>query len=72
MAEVKPDSPAATQGLQPGDVITRVGKEKVETPEQLASAVEAARKADQGSVLLLRRRDGMQSFVPIPLDSSQG
>ena len=72
VAEVKPDSPAATQGLQPGDVITRVGKEKVETPEQLASAVEAARKADQGSVLLLRRRDGMQSFVPIPLDSSQG
>lgn len=55
VASVDSSSDAATK-LTRGDVILSVNNRPTPTPEAAAEAVEAARKAGQGSVLLLVRR----------------
>ena len=56
VASVDPSSDAAAKGLQTGDVIISVNQRPTRTPEEAASAVEAARTAGRNSVLLLVRR----------------
>ena len=67
VVQVAPDSPAVRHGFQPGDVITRAGQSPVDDPSDVAAAVEQARKAKRGSVLLLRQRDESATFVPVPV-----
>ena len=67
VAEGAPDGPAAREGIEPGDLITQVGGEKVTTPEEVKTAVEKARDAGRKSVLLMRRRGDNQSFVALPI-----
>ncbi|HYG89279.1 MAG TPA: DegQ family serine endoprotease [Azospirillum sp.] len=69
VVEVVPNSPAARVGLQPGDIITRVGQAPVTGPSDVAKAVEEARKAKRDSVLVLRRREDGALFVPLPVGS---
>ena len=53
---VDPNSDAAEQGLQRGDLIISVNNQPVTTPAQVIAAVDAARKAGRSSVLLLVKR----------------
>ncbi len=57
---VTPGSAAAEKGLQPGQMIKRVGPTPVRTSRQLARAMGAA---DGGVRLLVASPDGAQRFV---------
>ncbi len=63
VVEVDPDSPAARAGLQPSDVILRVGR----TP--VANAAEASRELGRvpsgGTAFLRILRGGQETFVPV-------
>lgn len=56
VSSVDPSSDAADKGFQPRDIILSINQRPTRTPEEVASAVEAARSAGRGSVLLLRKR----------------
>ncbi|MGQ9366580.1 DegQ family serine endoprotease [Azospirillum sp. ST 5-10] len=72
VANVAQDSVAARQGLRAGDVITRVGRQPVSEPQQVAQAVDDARKQNRKSVLFLRQRGDVRTYVAVPLgDGSQ-
>ena len=64
--DVEPGSPAARNGLQPGDVIVRVGR----TP--VASATDASRELgrvpSKGTALLRVVRNGTETFVTVTKD----
>jgi serine protease Do len=53
---VDPNSDAADEGLQPGDLIISVNRQPVSTPAQVLAAVDAARKAGRTTILLLVKR----------------
>jgi serine protease Do len=58
----------AGQKLQRGDVILSVNRQTVTSPAQVAAAVEAARRAGRGSVLLLvKRGTGPEGFVGVQI-----
>lgn len=56
IAGISPNSDAAAQGLQRGDVILTINQQPTTTPAQAAAAVEAARKSGRDTVLLLVQR----------------
>jgi serine protease Do len=70
VAEVRPDSVAANQGLQPGDVILRVGDRSVKGPRDVVEAVGAARKDGKAAIALQIEREGQRTFVALPLKAS--
>ena len=53
---VDPNSDAAEQGLQRGDLIVSVQNQAVTTPAQVSAAADLARKGGRSSVLLLIKR----------------
>ncbi len=66
---VDPNSDAGQKGLQPGDVILSIDNGAVATPEAAASAIEAARRARRGTVLLLvKRGNGPPAYVGVELN----
>jgi serine protease Do len=63
---VDPNSDAAEQGLQRGDLVMSVNRQQVTQPAQVTAAVDAARRAGRTSVLLLvKRGPGPEAFVGI-------
>ena len=63
---VEPGSPAATDGLTPGDVITAASGQNISEVAALQDAVKAAAKSD--APLLLRvYRGGMYTFIAVKL-----
>ena len=63
---VDPNSNAAEQGLQRGDLIISVNNQAVRSPAQVIAAVDAARKAGRSSVLLLvKRGNSPEAFVGV-------
>ena len=60
VAAVDPNSDAAVKGLQTGDIILAIDRRPTRTPEEAATAVQAARQARRGTVLLLVRRGNQQ------------
>jgi len=69
VAEVVSDSPAERAGLQRGDLILEVNKEKVSRPDQVVAAVS---KLKAGQVVVLRvKRGGAALYVPVRLESEK-
>ena len=67
IAEVAPGSPAARNGLRPGDVIVQAGSRMVSSPDDVAGAVHAAASGDKPVLLLVERGDHRR-YVAIELD----
>ena len=67
IAEVAPGSPAARNGLRPGDVIVRAGNATVNDPDDIAGAVRSAASEDKPVLLLVERGDHRR-YVAIDLD----
>ena len=70
VAEVDPRSPAAEKGIRRGDVILDVGGRNVGRPEDVRSALEAARRDGRKIVLMrVKGREGVR-FVAVPFATS--
>jgi len=67
IAAVEPGSEAARHGLQAGDVLLRVGTTPVTDPAEARDAIEAAAKADRGSIVLQVLRNGSSRFLALDL-----
>jgi serine protease Do len=71
ITDVAPGGSGADRGLKPGDVIVEVQQGEVSSPADVQSRVDAVRKADRKSVLMLiQRQDGLQ-WVPLSLSSDK-
>jgi serine protease Do len=71
VTKVDPDSDAADKGMQPGDVVLRVGNHAVHTPADFQAGVAEAKKAGHNSVLLLvAHNQGSTGFVAIDIDKT--
>jgi len=68
VVDVEPNGPAFQEGIRPGDIITEVSQEKVKSPKDAQRLVEAAKKADKRSVLLLVEGQSGFRFVAVHLD----
>jgi serine protease Do len=63
---VDPNSDAAEQGLQRGDLIMSVNNQPVTSPAQVVAGSEGARKSGRSSVLLLvKRGNSPEAFVAV-------
>jgi serine protease Do len=56
IAGISPNSDAASEGLQRGDIILRINQMPTTTPAEAAAAVDAAKKAGRDTVLMLVQR----------------
>ncbi len=68
IVNVDPTSDAAEKGLRPGFVILSVNQQPVTTPAQVTGAVEAARRANRSTVLLLvKSGNNPEAFVGVDI-----
>jgi serine protease Do len=68
ITKVDPESDAADKGLQPGDVVVKVGAHAVHTPADVQSGVAEAQKGGHKSVLMLvARQSGGTVFVAVDI-----
>jgi serine protease Do len=67
VVDVDADSPAGQKNIRAGDVITEVAQEKVSSPDQVATKLDAERKAGHKVVLLQVSRGGELTFIGIRL-----
>jgi serine protease Do len=65
--DVKPDSRAAESGIQPGDVIVKVGNEAVRNPGEAADRIHEAERAKKDAVPLLVMRNGSTYYLALQL-----
>ncbi|MFZ4409050.1 MAG: DegQ family serine endoprotease [Paracraurococcus sp.] len=72
IVEVAPDSPAAERELRPGDVIVEVQQERVNSPQEVQQRLEALRKQNRPTALLLIETAQGQRFVPLRLRGEKG
>jgi serine protease Do len=62
---VQDGSAAARDGLQPGDVVEKIGAEKVTTPAQVKRDIDRQMHAGKKTVLLLINRQGNSLYVAL-------
>ena len=67
VTKVANDSPAASLGIEPGDVIMSVDQKPVKNPEEAAAALKQA--SAQGNILLLLNRHGTNQFVGLTVQN---
>ena len=73
VASVDQNSDAAVKNVQPGDIILQIDSRPTRTPEEAAAAVQAARQARRGTVLLLVRRGNAQPvYIGVELAGAAG
>jgi serine protease Do len=65
VAEVQGDSPAASAGLQAGDVITKVGSQTVKDPSDLARIVADIHSGTTADLTI--HRDGQDKTMPVTI-----
>ncbi|HEX6013826.1 MAG TPA: PDZ domain-containing protein, partial [Geminicoccaceae bacterium] len=70
VTQVVPGGPADAKGMQPGDVILSVDREKVSEPSDVVAAIRKAHEEGVKSVLLYVSRDGTERFEAVPLATS--
>ncbi|MET0183527.1 MAG: Do family serine endopeptidase [Caulobacterales bacterium] len=64
---IDPNGPAAERGIEQGDIILEAGGRAIANPQDLASAVDGARRDGRG-VLLLRVQSGQGAgYVAVPI-----
>jgi serine protease Do len=63
---VDPDQPAATTGIELGDIIVSVNRLPVKTAKETSQAIAAVSKSGKKSVLLLIERGEQQTFIAVP------
>lgn len=62
VTDVKPNSVADLSGLQPGDIITKVANQRVNTLEEFATAIKD-QKSEEGLLIQVRRGDATALIV---------
>ena len=67
VTKVDPESDAADKGIQPGDVLLKVGFQAVRTPQDVEKSVAAAHTAGRKSVLLLVSSNGTSHYVAVDI-----
>jgi serine protease Do len=69
ITRVDPDSDAADKGLQPGDVVLKIGNHNVATAADLQDGIAEAKRAGRKTVLLLvsSAGGGRTGFVAIDI-----
>ena len=67
VVQVEAGSPAARQGLRPGDVIVQANGKPVSEPTELAKLLRESQSRDQEQLLLLVNRQGNQHFMTVRL-----
>jgi serine protease Do len=67
VTQVAGDSPAASLGIQPGDVIVSINQKPTTSPE--AAAAQLRQAAKRGNVLLLLNRHGTNEFVGLSIQN---
>jgi serine protease Do len=65
--EILNDGPAAGQNVQPGDVITQVGRQPVKTAAEMLELIAKAKEAGHESVLLLIKNATLMHFITVPI-----
>ncbi|MFB1485610.1 MULTISPECIES: Do family serine endopeptidase [unclassified Thiocapsa] len=65
VAQVEADSPADRAGVQAGSLISMVGTESVDTPEQVVAAVREAIEEKRESLILRVEKDGRPLFIAV-------
>jgi serine protease Do len=70
IADVDQDGKAAEEGLRPGDVIERIADSSIKNPADVDRQVEAARKDQKKSVLMLINRQGDDLFLALDLSDA--
>lgn len=64
------DSKVAEIGLQPGDVISSINGQAVNTPTDVQKCFDEASKKDRSNVLILLTRRGESRFISLPFDET--
>jgi serine protease Do len=62
---VSPDSDLAEKGVRPGDVILQAGGRQVRTSADLATATEAAQRANRPLLLQVQGRSGQRGYIAV-------
>lgn len=70
VTDVAPTGPASRQGVQQGDVIARLGTERIGSVGDLMDGLDAAKADGDTSVLVLVERDGNARFLTFDLTVS--
>ncbi len=65
--QVAPGSIAEARGLQPGDLILRVGRQDANSAAAIAAALDAARKEGRPSIALQIQRGEARRYIALPL-----
>ena len=63
VVEVEPSSVASRSGIQPGDIIKRVGDNDIDSARELRNII--SKLDDEDSILLLIKRRGSSIFLPL-------
>ncbi|UHD18169.1 Do family serine endopeptidase [Thiocapsa bogorovii] len=66
VAQVEADSPADRAGVEAGSLISMVGTESVDTPDQVVAAVREAIDEKRDSLILRVEKDGRPLFIAVP------
>jgi serine protease Do len=67
VVNVDPNSKAAELGFQEGDIILKAGDKTLSRPEDLTSAMDAAKAAGRKNALFLVKRDQTDRYVAVPV-----